>query len=165
MPGPCFAQNEVFADCCPVFYVPGIPQAELSCSFPNRSFSLAVFSFESGGGGNHVVVYLLHIHLITVAMILLPSARQEKNPPPKKKSLTVKMYFFMSYSLRQYSSGAVRCMVCFIGLSKVSDVSSCFQCLSVQASVLSTDQFWVCASKAEVFESCPCFHSPKSVKI
>lgn len=56
------------------------------------------------GKKKDVVVYLLHIHLMTVAMILLPSARQEKKPPPPpKKSLTVKMYFFMTYSLCKYS--------------------------------------------------------------
>lgn len=74
-----------FADRCPVFYIPGIPQAELSYYFPNLSFSLAALSFECGqrvrwGGKKDVLVYFLHIHLITVAMNLLPFARQEKKP-------------------------------------------------------------------------------------
>jgi len=94
-----------------VFYIPGIPQAELSCCSPNLS-SLATLSFESRGEKKGVVVFLLHIHLITVAMIFLPSARQEKKPPPSppqktqinnqppKKpqttKLTVQMCFFMT---------------------------------------------------------------------
>lgn len=48
VPGPCFAQDGVFADRCPTLYISGIPQTELSCFFPKLSFSLAALSLESG---------------------------------------------------------------------------------------------------------------------
>lgn len=70
----------VFDDHCPMFYmipvgsfqlevfydsIPDVSQTELSSSFPNPSFSLAAFFFESGRKKKDVVYFFL-AHLITL---------------------------------------------------------------------------------------------------
>lgn len=84
-------------------------------------------------------------------------------PQENPQTLTVEMYLFMTYSLPKYSSGTVRWVLCFLALSMVSDFH--VSCVLIQARVLSADQFQVCESKTQVFESRLCFQSLKSAKI
>lgn len=73
------------------------------------------------------------------------------------------MYLFITYNLSKYSSGTVKWVLCFLVLPMVSDLH--VSCVLIQANVLLADQFQVCESKTQVFESHLYFQSLKSAKI
>lgn len=91
-----------FADRCPVFYIPGVPQAELSCSFPNLSFSLATLSlwiWAGGGGKMSWFICCISIWLLLLwSYYHLSDKKKPHRTPPliTKKSLTLKMYSLWS---------------------------------------------------------------------
>lgn len=177
----CFAQNGVFVDHCPIFYMivvgsfqlqafwfyPWCPtdRAEQFICWPLLFFGCTfLWIWEKGRG------LFLACPSDCFVLILLLSARQKREKPQtpltpqeKPQTLTVEKYVFMTYSLPKYSSGTVRWVLCFLVLSMVSDLH--VSCVLIQASVLSADQFWVCEGNTQVFESCFCFQSLKSAKI
>lgn len=94
-----------FADRCPVFYIPGIPQAELSYYFPNLSFSLAALSFECGQrvrwGGKEgcfglFVAYPSDYCCYELTTICQTRKKPHRKPPPitKKNPLHLKCILY-----------------------------------------------------------------------
>lgn len=143
----CFAQNGVFVDHCPIFYMivvgsfqlqafwfyPWCPtdRAEQFICWPLLFFGCTfLWIWEKGRG------LFLACPSDCFVLILLLSARQKREKPQtpltpqeKPQTLTVEKYVFMTHSLPKYSSGTVRWVLCFLVLSMVSDLHF-FMCLN-----------------------------------